>query len=427
MYNDKKTAVIIAAAGMGRRLGGSIPKQFMDIGGQPVVARTLKVFEAMDEIDHIFIVTNEDYMKHCEKLTNEYGISKLTAIVKGGAERQDSVYNALKAVAGIGETSDACSSDTAGIDGCIKAVDYVLIHDGARPFVSRQVILNVLEGIMQRGAAVACVPMKDSLRRTSSAGGAGRNEIGGADRDASAAGGSCADQQTAAGSYAVDRSQYFAVQTPQGFILSELLHAYEKAYEEGYYGTDDASLAERVGMSVAIVDGDYGNIKITTREDLPMEYRVGTGFDVHKFEVGRKLILGGVDVPYEKGLAGHSDADVLVHALMDALLGAAALGDIGRHFPDTDQKYKGISSLKLLEHVGKLLADEGYTIGNVDVTVIAQAPKIAPHIEAMAGNIAEILKLQKSRINIKGTTTEKLGFTGRKEGIAAEAVCVLYR
>ena len=158
-----------------------------------------------------------------------------------------------------------------------------------------------------------------------------------------------------------------------------------------------------------------------------MEYRVGTGFDVHKFEEGRKLILGGVDVPYEKGLAGHSDADVLVHALMDALLGAAALGDIGRHFPDTDQQYKGISSLKLLEHVAKIIADEGYSIGNVDVTVIAQAPKIAPHIEAMRDNIAEILKLEKSRINIKGTTTEKLGFTGRKEGIAAEAVCALYR
>ncbi len=391
MYNDKKTAVIIAAAGMGRRLGGPIPKQFMDMGGQPVIAKTLKAFEGMDEIDHIFIVTNEDYLDHCESLTKEYEITKTTAIVKGGSERQDSVYNALK------EVSSRCPD-----------ARYVLIHDGARPFVSRQVILNVLEGIVQRGAAVACVPMKDSLRRASAAGGAGKDVPAG-------------------GSSAVDRSEYFAVQTPQGFELSALLHAYEKAYKDGYYGTDDASLAERAGMDVAIVDGDYANIKITTREDLPMEYRVGTGFDVHKFEENRKLILGGVDIPYEKGLAGHSDADVLVHALMDALLGAAALGDIGRHFPDTDQQYKGISSLKLLEHVGSLLADEGYAIGNVDVTVIAQAPKIAPHIEAMRDNIAEILKLEKSRINIKGTTTEKLGFTGRKEGIAAEAVCALYR
>lgn len=381
MYDDKKIAVIVAAAGMGRRLGGPIPKQFMDMGGKPVIAKTLSVFEAMDEIDHIFIVTNEDYMVHCEELTKEYEINKITAIVKGGAERQDSVYNAIK------EVRDRCPD-----------VEYVLIHDAARPFVSCKVILNVLEGIVQRGAAVACVPMKDSLRHAS-----------------------------AAGSCAVDRSEYFAVQTPQGFKLREILHAYEKAYEEGYYGTDDASLAERAGIDVAIVSGDYANIKITTREDLPMEYRVGTGFDVHKFEEGRKLILGGVEIPYDKGLAGHSDADVLVHALMDALLGAAAMGDIGRHFPDTDMQYKGISSLKLLEHVGSLLADEGYTIGNVDVTVIAQAPKIAPHIEEMRDNIAETLKLEKSRINIKGTTTEKLGFTGRKEGIAAEAVCALYR
>lgn len=158
-----------------------------------------------------------------------------------------------------------------------------------------------------------------------------------------------------------------------------------------------------------------------------MEYRVGTGFDVHKFEEGRDLILGGVKIPYARGLAGHSDADVLVHALMDALLGAAALGDIGRHFPDTDERYRGISSLTLLERVADLLRENRYSIGNVDVTVIAQAPKIASYIDEMRGNISETLKLELSRINIKGTTTEKLGFTGRKEGIAAEAVCSVYR
>ena len=155
--------------------------------------------------------------------------------------------------------------------------------------------------------------------------------------------------------------------------------------------------------------------------------RVGLGYDVHKLVEGRDLILGGVNIPYEKGLLGHSDADVLVHALMDAMLGAAALGDIGRHFPDTDQKYKGISSMFLLDEVAKLIAANGYSIGNVDVTVIAQAPKISPHVEEMRDNIAKVLKLEKSRINIKGTTTEKLGFTGRKEGIAAEAVCSIYR
>lgn len=407
MYNGKKIAVIIAAAGMGRRVGGPIPKQFMSLGGQPVLAKTAMAFEMMPEIDYIFIVTNEEYMEHCREITKEYGISRLTGIVKGGTERQDSVYNALT------ETVRMCP-DAA----------YVLIHDGARPFVSREVIMNVIQSTIQNGAAVACVPMKDSLRKleTSAAGSENTGEAG----ENTAA---CNAGETGAfrESRAVDRSEYFAVQTPQGFRTSELLHAYEKAAADGYYGTDDASLAERAGIRVAIAGGDYANIKITTREDIPMESRVGTGFDVHKFEEGRKLILGGVEIPYEKGLAGHSDADVLLHALMDALLGAAALGDIGRHFPDTDDKYRGISSLKLLEHVAGLLKSEGYSIGNVDVTIIAQAPKIAPHIEDMRENIARILKLEKSRINIKGTTTERLGFTGRKEGIAAEAVCSIYR
>ena len=184
---------------------------------------------------------------------------------------------------------------------------------------------------------------------------------------------------------------------------------------------------ERTGHRVRIVEGDYGNIKITTREDLPMEYRTGTGFDVHAFAEDRQLVLGGVLIPYEKGLAGHSDADVLVHAVMDALLGAAALGDIGRHFPDSDMQYKGISSMILLSRVRQLLEDNFYSIGNIDATVMAQAPKISPYVEQMRSGIADALKIEKSRINIKGTTTERLGFVGRKEGIAAEAVCSIYR
>ena len=402
MYNDKEIAVIIAAAGRGRRMGAPVPKQFIKMGGEPILAKTLRVFEDIDEIDHVIIVTGDDYIDQCNAIAKNYGMHKVKAVVEGGTERQDSVYNALKEV-----------------NNRFPKAELVLIHDAARPFVPEETVANVIRVAYTKGAAVACVPMKDSLRKVA------KSAEGEGDGVAEAAGGHQSD--TSGGSMAVDRSEYFAVQTPQGFRTGELLHAYEEAMAEGWYGTDDASLAERAGMQVEIVTGDYGNIKITTKEDLPMEYRVGTGFDVHKFEEGRPLILGGVDIPYEKGLAGHSDADVLVHALMDALLGAAALGDIGRHFPDTDQQYKGISSLKLLEHVGKLLTEEGYSIGNVDVTVIAQAPKIAPHIEEMRDNIAEILKLEKSRINIKGTTTEKLGFTGRKEGIAAEAVCALYR
>lgn len=383
MYNNRRVAVIIAAAGKGTRVGGPVPKQYLKIGGEPVILKTLKVFENMEEVDHIFIVTNEEYMDHCWKIATDNGIKKVEGIVRGGKERQDSVYNALQ------EVNRRC-----------PGVTYVLIHDGARPFVSPEVVQNVIKATAEKGAAVACVAMKNSVRQLD-------------------------DNQ--GHSHSVDRAQYYSVQTPQGFRKAQLMEAYEKAFSEGFYGTDDAALMEHAGFDVEMVEGDYQNIKITTKEDLPMENRVGTGFDVHRFEAGRDLILGGVKIPYEKGLAGHSDADVLVHALMDALLGAAALGDIGRHFPDTDQQYKGISSLLLLEKVSELLAENFYNIGNVDVTVIAQAPKIAPYIEEMRDNIAEVLKLEKSRINIKGTTTEKLGFTGRKEGIAAEAVCSIYR
>ena len=198
-------------------------------------------------------------------------------------------------------------------------------------------------------------------------------------------------------------------------------------------GTDEGMLVEHLGEKVPIVEGDYANIKITTREDFPenrfmkKDIRIGTGYDVHRLTEGRKLVLGGVEIPYEKGLLGHSDADVLLHALMDALLGAACLGDIGQHFPDSDERYRGISSLKLLGKVKSLISDSGYFVGNADITVIAQKPKIASYIPAMRKNIAETLGIEIERVNVKGTTTEKLGFVGRCEGIACEAVCILYR
>lgn len=381
MYNGRKIAVIVAAAGKGTRMGTDIPKQYLEIGGEPVLAKTLKVFSGMDEPDYIFVVANEEYIEHCDKIIEENRINKVRAVVKGGSQRQDSVYNALLEIKRL-------QPDT----------EYVLIHDGARPFATERVVSDVMKKSVECGAAIACVPMKDSLRMIN-------------------------DRR----SHSVDRSLYVSVQTPQGFELRPLIEAYEKAFEEGFYGTDDAVLFERAGHRVEIVKGDYGNIKITTREDLPMENRVGTGFDVHAFACDRDLILGGVRIPYEKGLAGHSDADVLIHALMDALLGAAALGDIGRHFPDTDEQYRGISSMILLKKVCGLLSENGYSIGNVDVTLMAQAPKISPYVEEMRNNIADVLNLDKSRINIKGTTTERLGFVGRKEGIAAEAVCSIYR
>ena len=383
MYNNKRTAVIIAAAGRGTRLGSHVPKQFLKIGGEYVIAKTLKPFEHLDAIDYIFIVTNEDYLDFCRNIVESCGLQKVDAIVPGGKERQDSVFNALQEVNRIR-----------------PGVSYVLIHDAARPYVSEDVIMNVLRATDEKGAAVACVAMTNSVRRA-------YGESG--------------------GSESVDRSDYYSVQTPQGFRKSMLIEAYEKAYDDYFIGTDDASIVERAGYEISIVDGDYENIKITTKEDLPMENRIGTGFDVHRLVEGRKLVLGGIEIPWEKGLLGHSDADVLLHAIMDALLGAAGLGDIGHHFPDTDEQYRGISSLKLLERVKELLDDNYYKLANVDATVIAQKPKVAPYIDEMRKTIARVLDVDESRVNVKGTTTEELGFTGRGEGIAAQAVASLYR
>lgn len=381
MYNDEKIAVIIASGGRGSRMGSSVPKQYLKTGGEPVILRTLRVFQNMEEIDSILIAADSSYTGYCRELAETGGITKVDAVVEGGAQRQDSVYNALR--------------EAGRLD---PGTAYVLVHDAARPFVTETVVQDVIRGASDRGAAVPCVAVKDSLRETEGN-----------------------------GSRCVDRSRFFAVQTPQGFRRELLEEAFEKAYEDGFSGTDDASLVERLGHHIEMVPGDYDNIKITTKEDLPMENRIGTGFDVHRLVEGRKLILGGVEIPYEKGLDGHSDADVLIHALMDAMLGAAAMGDIGKHFPDTDDEYKGISSMKLLERVNNILAENMYSIGNADITVIAQRPKLSSYTEKMRENIADVLGIGKDLINIKATTTEKLGFTGRGEGIAAEAVCSIYR
>ena len=383
MYHGKRVAVIIAAAGQGKRLGTATPKQYLKIGGQPVIIKGMKVFDRMEAIDHIFVVAREDYVDYCADLIDRHGLEKIESVVPGGNLRQDSVYYALQEM-----------------NRRKPGVEYVLIHDAARPFISEEVVLNVLRATEENGAAVACVAMTNSVRRL----GAGDDH-----------------------SESVDRSEYYNVQTPQGFRKSLLIGAYEQAYDDNYYGTDDAAIVEHAGGEITIVDGEYQNIKITTKEDLPMENRVGTGFDVHELTEGRKLVLGGVEIPFERGLEGHSDADVLTHAVMDALLGAAGMGDIGLHFPDSDPQYAGISSLLLLEKVREKLEEAYYMIGNIDVTLIAQRPKIRPYVDEMRKNLAEVLDIDASRINIKGTTTEKLGFAGREEGIACQAVASIYR
>ena len=374
MYEKKKVTAVIVAAGSGTRMGTDVPKQFLKIGGRTILETTVAVFEKNPYVDDILVLTGRDFVEFCEKLCRPF--EKVRSILPGGKERQDTVWEAVRR---------------------IPEGELVLIHDGVRPYVTDAVIEGVLAGAKSAGAAVPAVASKDTIRQTAAEG----------------------------GSRTLDRKTLFQVQTPQGFASEILREAYEAAYRDGFLGTDDAGLAERIGQTILLTEGDYANIKITTREDLPMEIRVGTGYDVHRLTGGRKLILGGVDIPYEKGLDGHSDADVMVHALMDALLGAAGLGDIGRHFPDTDPQYKGISSLKLLEIVNQRIHEAGYELGNADVTIIAQRPKLAGYISQMEENLAAVLGADIRQINVKATTTEKLGFTGRGEGIAAEAACII--
>ena len=376
MYRDNRVIAIIAAAGRGKRLGSSLPKQFLKVRGRTILEMSVEAFEQNKYVDEIFVAANADYCELTEKLCR--GFSKLKKIVAGGAERQDSVRAALD-----------CLRGENGI---------VLVHDAARPFVSEAVINAVIEGTADFGAAIPTVPAKDTIR-----------------------------QVDGTGSRTLQRETLACVQTPQGFRISLLKHAFEKAQAEGFLGTDDASLVERMGINISMVQGEDANRKITTREDLETEMRIGTGYDVHRLVEGRPLVLCGEQIPYEKGLLGHSDADVLLHAVSDALLGAAALGDIGKHFPDTDERYRGISSMKLLQKTAELLREAGYFLGNADITIIAQRPKIAGYIPKMRANIAEIMNCDENKINIKGTTTEKLGFVGREEGIASEAVCILYR
>lgn len=400
MYQDKKIAVIIAAAGSGTRMGSGISKQFRKISGLPVLVRAVGAFSEHPFVDEIIIVTKQEEQEFVLKqMVQAYELKKVTGVIAGGQERQDSVYNGIKTLS--------------------KDVDFVLIHDGARPFVSADMITRTLERLLQYHAVAAAVPVKDTIK-------------------------TCEDGVFTG---TPNRDFLYAVQTPQGFRVSVIKAALENAEAEKFYGTDDAVLVERIGQKVYLVEGNYSNIKITTEEDLIVgqaivenqqktflegehkqgNYTIGTGYDVHQLIEGRKLVLGGVEIPYEKGLLGHSDADVLLHAIMDALLGAAALGDIGRHFPDNDPAYKGISSLELLKKVGEAIKEKNYFVGNIDATVIAQKPKIAPYLQQMCKKVAATLQIETDCINIKGTTTEKLGFCGRGEGIAAQASAMLYR
>jgi len=378
-----KAIALIVAAGRGHRTGESLPKQYVDIAGKTVLRRTIDVFEEHPGIDDVCVVINEDDKALYEQSTKSLD---LLPWVAGGAERQASVYKGLEFLAKY-------------------SPDYVLIHDAARPFLSHDLITRCLVGLETCDAVLPAVSIVDTLKKLSG--------------------------ETITGT--IDRCTTVAAQTPQSFAYPSILAAHRAFSEEAV--TDDIALAELAGMTVQRVEGDPTNVKITTAEDMKMarqqitrqltDIHIGQGFDVHAFAVGRELWLGGVKIPHEKGLKGHSDADVALHALTDALLGALGAGDIGVHFPPSEEKWKGMSSDTFVEHAARLVAEAGGIIGNVDLTIICEAPKIGPHRDAMRRRIAEILHIEENRVGVKGTTTEKLGFAGRGEGIAAQAIATI--
>lgn len=383
---------IIAAAGAGRRMGSDRNKVFLQLGGKPILSRSCLALAACGEVDELIIAASPDEVDEIASIVEENPPGIPWQVIAGGKERQYSIANALRAVS--------------------PQAEFILVHDAARPLVHPEEIKKVIAAAREYHAAGIAVPVKDTIKEID-------------------------DLQFAVAT--PPRDILWAIQTPQGFDASLLRRAYREAEADGFLGTDDASLIERLGIKVKLVHGDYSNIKITTPSDLAIgeallrgrkskgeeSMRIGTGYDVHRLVSGRKLILGGVEIAHALGLDGHSDADVLLHAIKDALLGAAALGDIGRHFPDTDNQYKGASSLVLLKKVRQLLAEKGYEAYNIDATIIAEKPKLAPYIEQMNQNIAAALEINWDQVNIKATTTERLGFTGREEGIAAQAVATI--
>ena len=385
---EHRVTAVLVAAGSSTRMG--FDKLSFDLGGETVLERSVRAFDECPEVDELVIVTGasgENAQRAAARC------KKPVRLVKGGSTRAESARSGVAAAHGR----------------------LVAVHDAARPFVSQSVIADTIAAAARCGAAAPAVPVKDTIKQAK--GGDGKTVPEG-----------CMVENTP------DRSTLYAVQTPQCFDRAAYLAALDELDEaSARLVTDDCSLFELTGRPVELVQGDYANIKITTREDLPRagnggkKMRIGHGYDVHRLVEGRKLILGGVEVPYEKGLLGHSDADVLAHAVMDAVLGAAALGDIGLHFPDTSDDYKGIDSKLLLHRVAELLAQKGYRIGNVDCTIRMQRPKLRPHIDRMRRTLADVMGIGVDCVSVKATTTERLGFEGREEGISVSAVALIYR
>jgi 2-C-methyl-D-erythritol 4-phosphate cytidylyltransferase/2-C-methyl-D-erythritol 2,4-cyclodiphosphate synthase len=399
-------SAIIAAGGRGRRLGGARPKQLLSIGGRPILERSVSAFLVHPSIDEVVVALAADLAA----APPDYLLksAKPLRVVAGGRRRQDSVANAFREVS--------------------ERADIVVVHDAARPFVSGDLIERTIAAAAESGAALAALPVRDTVKR-------------GARRPQGPVGGLEPDAMTGLiVAETLPRESIFLAQTPQAFRRAILRDALLSAQE----ATDEAALVEGAGHEVRLVEGETLNIKITTPDDVPLaeaiaisargapdrlgdRVRVGTGYDFHRMVDGRPLVLGGVTIPFDRGLLGHSDADAICHALTDAVLGAAAAGDIGRHFPDTDPEWAGAASIDLLRRAARIAGTRGYAVTNVDVVVIAERPKLHPYVDAMRNNVATALGVTTDCVSIKGKTNEGVGELGRGEAIAVHAVALVHQ
>lgn len=379
-----RTAALIVAAGQGMRAGGDVPKQFVMLAGKPMLAHSYAALAAHPAIDAVLVVIGEG-----QEAALEAALGSVRFVI-GGATRRESVLSGLEALDGF---------------------DRVLIHDAARPFLSAAVIDALCRALDDHEGALPALPVSDTLARGSDRLARGSDRLG----------------------ETVSRDGLWRIQTPQAFRYATILEAH-RAWPEDREATDDAQMVRALGHDVAIVPGDPMLEKIThpadfaaaeARHAATLRVRTAQGFDVHRFAEGEALWLGGIRIPHSKGLSGHSDADVALHAITDALLGTIGAGDIGMHFPPSDPQWRGAASARFLEHAAGLIATQGGIIDFIDLTIVCEAPKIGPHREAIRASIAKILGLPVSRISVKATTTERLGFTGRGEGMAAQAIATI--
>lgn len=380
-----KVVAIIVAAGGGKRMGGDLPKQFLPLAGRPLLDRSLSVFTSSPRIDGIVLALPPALSNEVKESYQQ--VAKVIAVVDGGAERQDSVRNALAVVP--------------------QEAEIILVHDAVRPFVSQDLLDRCEELAREHGAVVPVVPVRDTVKQWNRA------------------------EKTLC---TRDRSELMLAQTPQGFRAGILRDAYGRAREEGREGTDDASLVEGAGYPVIPLPGEEANVKITIPEDLriaegllrePVDFRIGIGGDAHSLVEGRELWLGGVRIEHERGLLGHSDGDVLLHAIADAIYGALGEADIGQHFPPDRGETEGIASRSIIAHARGRMMERGFGLVGLDAVVVCEEPKMAPLVPAIRAAIAGMLALSEERVNLKGKTTEGMGFEGRKEGISAWAVALL--